>query len=273
MKNKTYSIAVLLPTRGRTDSLGRSVYSLIDKADDVSKLHFLFGFDNDDDIGLNFFIDELQPDLDNREIHYTALTFDSIGYEGLNRYYNALADVADADWLFVWNDDCIMNTDLWDKEILKCTGEFNVLKVHTHNEHPYSIFPIVPASWYETLGHLSRHQMIDAEMSQIGYMLDIIKIIDIDVTHDRTDLTGNQSNEPPKPRIRYEGNTNNPLDFHNVAFVQKRMEDSEQLASLLKSMNASTTFWENVKALKQDPWEKLKKNDVNQQQFQFDMEG
>lgn len=270
MTNKTHSIAVLLPTRGRTDSLSQSVHSIINTAKNVDGIHIVFGFDNDDEIGLNFFINNLQPELDEKEINYTALTFDSMGYEGLNHYYNALANIADADWLFVWNDDCIMNTKNWDQVIEKYNGKFLVLKVHTHNEHPYSIFPIVPAVWVETLGQLSRHQMIDAEMSQLGYMVDIVQIVDIDVTHDRTDLTGNKSNEPPKPRVRYEGNPNSPLDFHNINYIRLRIDDADKLANVLKSMGVDTTFWENVKARTQDPWEKLKKNDVNRQQYQFD---
>ena len=72
-------------------------------------------------------------------------------------------------------------------------GEFKLLKIHVHREHPYSIFPIVPREWYELFGFFSRHQMIDAELSQIAYMLDIMKIVEIYVTHDRHDLTGNNN--------------------------------------------------------------------------------
>jgi hypothetical protein len=270
MPNKTHSIAVLLPTRGRTDALEKSVKSLLDLASDVNKIYIAFGFDNDDKVGLNYFLETIKPSLDDQNINYTALSFDSMGYEGLNLYYNALAENVDADWLFVWNDDCIMNTPAWDEEICKYDGEFKVLKVHTHNEHPYSIFPIVPVAWKKIVGQLSRHQMIDAEISQIAYMLDIIQIVDIDVTHDRTDLTGNQSNEPPKPRVRLEGNPANPQDFHNISYVQHRFDDAQKLSVLMEAMNIDTTFWKNVLTLKQDPWEKLKQNDINSHMYQFD---
>ena len=270
MSKKTHSIAVLLPTRGRTDALKKSVKSLVDLATDASRIYIVFGFDNDDTVGLNYFLEELKPSLDDQGINYTALSFDSMGYEGLNHYYNALAENANADWLFIWNDDCIMNTKAWDDEIRKYNGQFKVLKVHTHNEHPYSIFPIVPAAWVGITGQLSRHQMIDAEISQMAYMLDIIQIVDINVTHDRTDLTGNQSNEPPKPRVRFEGNPDNPQDFHNIGNVQQRFDDAQRLSVLMEAMNIDTTFWKNVKTLKQDPWEKLKQNDINGHMYHFD---
>ena len=32
-----------------------------------------------------------------------AMSFDTLGYDGLNVYYNTLAESADADWLFIWN--------------------------------------------------------------------------------------------------------------------------------------------------------------------------
>lgn len=271
MSNNTFSIAVLLPTRGRTTALESSVFSILTLASMPEKIQLVFGFDNDDTVGLDYFLEKIQPKLNELNANYTALSFDSMGYEGLNIYYNALAKNASADWLFVWNDDCIMNTQGWDNEIRKYDGQIKVLKVHTHNEHPYSIFPIVPAAWVEVTGQLSRHQMIDAEISQIAYMLDIIQIVDIDVTHDRTDLTGNQSNEPPKPRIRFEGNPEAPLDFHNPSYIQTRMNDTERLSNLLKSIDVDTTFWENVKSLTQDPWEKLRKNDINSHMFQFDL--
>ena len=145
MKKKQFSIAVLLPTRGRTDALKRSVISIINRVVKPKEVQLLLAFDNDDEIGTNYFIEEIQPWLDSKGIDYTALTFDSMGYEGLNRYYNAMAEHADADWLFVWNDDAIMETSSWDNVVRKYDGQIKILKVHTHGEHPYSIFPIVPA--------------------------------------------------------------------------------------------------------------------------------
>ena len=273
MSDNTFSISVLLPTRGRTTALESSVFSILSLASVPEKIQLVFGFDNDDSVGFDYFLEKIQPKLNEFNANYIALSFDSMGYEGLNLYYNALAKHASADWLFIWNDDCIMDTKAWDDEVRKYDGQFKVLKVHTHNEHTYSIFPIIPSTWASLLGQVSRHQMIDAEISQIGYMLDIIQIVDIDVTHDRTDLTGNQSNEPPKPRIRFEGNPEAPSDFHNHLYVQTRMNDTERLSILLKAMNVNTTFWENVKSFTQDPWEKLKQNDINSHMYQFPLPG
>ena len=265
MDNKEYSIALLLPTRGRTDALKRSVVSIINRAVKLDSVQLLLAFDKDDNVGRDYFVNEIQPWLDDKGVAYTAMLFDRLGYTGLNQYYNALALETDADWIFVWNDDAIMETPGWDNVIRKYDGQFKILKIHTHGEHPYSIFPIVPVAWYKTVGYLSRHQMIDAEISQIAYLLDLIEIVDIYATHDRADLTGNNDDETDRERIRYEGNPNNPLDFHNPNFNNQRMVDAVRIADFMSSNGIDTSWWDAVKVGKQDPWVKMRANDINKQ--------
>jgi hypothetical protein len=264
-----YKIAVMLPTRGRTTALKLSVISLFNRVLDLDSVQLLLGFDNDDEVGLKYFSTDIQPWMESKGVHYTVMTFDRLGYENLNLYYNGLARQADADWLFVWNDDALMETTGWEKVIADNTGEFKLLKVHVHREHPYSIFPIVPRAWYELFGFFSRHQMIDAELSQIAYMLDIMKIVEIYVTHDRHDLTGNNNDLTFQNKKVFEGNHNDPRDFHHINYGLARIADSNKIAEVLKSQNQDLTFWENVKTGKQDPWEKLKKNDINKQMVQY----
>lgn len=77
-----YSIAVLLPTRSRTDALTSSVTSIVNLADDVSRIQILFGFDDDDQVGLDHFAKVIQPFLDQHEVTYEAQVFKSMGYAG-----------------------------------------------------------------------------------------------------------------------------------------------------------------------------------------------
>ena len=265
-----HSIAVLLPTRSRTEGLTRSVETIVERASCPDRLQIIFGFDNDDEIGLDHFANAVQPWLDQRDIDYEAMAFDSMGYAGLNRYYNELAKCSSADWLFVWNDDAVMDTPGWDDVVRQYDEQFVVLKVHTHNEHPYSIFPIVPRAWFDLLGVMSRHQMIDAEISQNAYMLDILEIVDIHVTHEQSELTG-RSDSTSQRKQRFENNPADPRNFHNKAVVDARYADCRALAGHMRSQNLSTTFFENIWTGQQDPWEKLKRNDINHHMFQFEM--
>jgi hypothetical protein len=271
MSKRAYNIAVLLATHKRTDALNRSLFSLIDQAQDLDTIQFLFAIDEDDHIGMNYFLEHIQPVLDQRNINYEAIAFEPLGYMGLNRYYNTLAENANANWLWVWCDDAICTTPNWDQRIRECTGEFRLLKVHTHNEHPYSIFPIYPAEWHETLGYLSRHQLIDAECSQIAYFLDVMKIIEIDVTHDRADLTGNNADENANKKKYLEGNPNDPRDLYHETFKLQKFLDADRLQVYMKSQGLDTSWWDGVKTGKNDPFQLMKKNDPNGQTSRYNV--
>jgi hypothetical protein len=264
-----YKIAIILPTRGRTEALTRSLVGLLEKASDLSSIQVLLGLDDDDAIGIEHFQNLLQPKLDDMGVSYTAMSFEPIGYGRLNEYINELAKNSSADWLFFWNDDAVMETQGWDLEITKHTGEFKLLAVHTHNDHPYSIFPIVPREWLDLVGHLSLHSMTDAWLSQNAYCVDIWERIDVHVLHDRADLTGNNLDATYKERELLEGNPSNPRDFHHPNMTILRMQECEQLNDYLKSRGLDGSWWDNVKAGKQDPWDRLRENDVNDQMRQF----
>lgn len=264
-----YKIAVLLPTRGRTSALSRSVKSLIDLAHDINNIQIMLGFDRDDPDGIQHFQTELQPWMDDTGVHYTAMTFEPMGYIRLNEYVNTLALNSSADWLVFWNDDAVMHTQDWDKTIADYTGQFRILAFRTHNDHPYSIFPIVPREWLDLLGHLSPHQISDAWISQQAYCVDILQRIDVHVEHDRADLTGNNLDATYKNRPMLEGNPSNPGDFHHISWIVKRMKECDTISDYMKSRGMDTSFWENVKLQKQDPWERLRANDTNSQMRQF----
>jgi hypothetical protein len=266
-----YKISVLLPTRGRTKALDRSLIGLLKLAHNIDDIQVMLGLDNDDAVGIKHFQEELQPKLDDMGVNYTAMSFEPLGYDRLNEYINELAKNSSADWLFFWNDDAVMETQDWDLEIIKCTGEFKLLAVHTHNDHPYSIFPIVPKEWLDVIGHLSLHSMTDAWLSQIAYCVDIYKRIDIHVLHDRADLTGNNLDSTFKQRKLLEGNPNDPRDFHHVGMARKRLTECDLLDNYLKSIGQGSHWWGLVKAQQQDPWEKLKANDTHQQMVQYDI--
>ena len=265
MSSNKYKIAVLLPTRGRTAALTRSVLSLVNRAVDVSSIELLLGFDQDDTVGIEHFEADLQPQLERRGVAYQAQAFPPLGYARLNEYVNTLALSSSAHWLVFWNDDAVMDSVGWDRIITEHTGEFKLLAFHTHRDHPYSIFPIVPRAWLDVLGYLSPHQVSDCWLSQQAYLLDIWERIPVWVTHDRADLTGNNKDATFQNRIMFEGNPADPRDFNHIDWARLRFNDCEKLAQYMESQGISTCWWRDVLANRQDPWVKLKQNDVNNQ--------
>jgi hypothetical protein len=135
--------------------------------------------------------------------------------------------------------------------------------------HPYSIFPIVPRKWYDLLGYISPHPTQDGWVSQQAYMLDIYQRIEVDVLHDRFDLTGNNGDDIFANRPMLEGKPEDPRDFHSRQMIDLRHRDAARLATYMRTQGISTEFFENIFKGTQDPWEKLAQNDINRQMVQF----
>ena len=268
-KHSHPSISILLPTRGRTTQLDRSITSLIEKADNPESIQWLFGFDNDDLETYNWFAQNTLPKIAASGGRYTCMSFAPMGYVKLNEYVNSLAAKAQGDWFVFWNDDAVMKTSGWDTEIVSHTGTFCLQAFDTHNRHPYSIFPIVPKEWYDLIGHLSLHQLNDAWLSQIAWMLDIVKPIPIEVLHDRADLTGNNRDATYENRIIYEGNVANPLDFNHNNFRTIRIKEAYQIAKYLSDKGYDLTHWNLASEGKTDVWGKMMAADVNNQMKQY----
>jgi len=266
-KPTTHQISVLLPTRGRTDMLKRSLLSLLDLAQTPSEIEIMLAFDNDDRESLEWCRENVFPELERRGVDAMVIEFTPLGYLKLHEYLNALAGLAGGNWLMFWNDDAVMQTQNWDQKITEHNGKFLCLRMPTHNQHPYAIFPIVPRDWYYLLGHLSNHQLTDATISQISYMLNIVQNIDVEVLHDRFDITGNNHDATFKNRPMLEGNHTDPRDFNHSTFRNKRLADANKIAWYLERIGQGSDWFERVMLGQQDPWEYMigKEQDPNRQ--------
>lgn len=250
-----YDIAVILPSRKRSVMLESSLLSLLDNAADPSRIQFLLAFDNDDRTSLDYFKDKIGPKLSEAGAGWLAIECPRYGYQKLHQYINNLAEYSSAHWIFFWNDDAQMLSKDWDLRVSEHNGEFKCLRIPTHNAHPYAIFPIVPREWFILFGYLSQHQLSDAWISQISYIVGIMKNIDVDVVHDRHDLTGNNQDETFNERIVFEANPQDPRDFNYTSTRLQRLKDAAKLGWYLKQQGVDTTWFERVMSGEQDPWE------------------
>lgn len=252
-------ISILLPTRGRTETLKRSLESLISKAAQPTRLELLLGLDEDDQATTEYIKAEIAPMLMKYNVECRANIFKPLGYENLHTYVNTLAGHSNGEWLFFWNDDAIMNSEGWDDIIRSYDGQFKLLApTDNHNGHPYAIFPIVPRDWYMLLDHLSQNAQNDAWLSHVAYMLDIFERTEVNVTHDRADITGNNNDPTFQNRKYMEGNPDDPRDFGHARLQQARVATAYKLAWYLDRIGQHSTWWDNVVAGKQDPFEKMK---------------
>lgn len=241
---KKYSISVLLPTRGRVASLEKTIRSLLDLADDAKKIEILLAVDRDDPATIDFASETLRDLLrDHYGCGLTVMTFNPIGYLRLNEYLNALTKVSTGDWLFFVNDDAVMTTQGWDREITAHNGRTCLLRAETNNQHPYAIFPILPRSWIEVTGHISAHQINDAWVSHIGYMLDIVVNIPVYVRHERCDLTGLNDDTTYRNRPMLEGNPSDPRDFNHTVWREIRLKEAVKLCEFIERKENRVCQW------------------------------
>jgi glycosyltransferase involved in cell wall biosynthesis len=249
-------ISVLLPTRGRTKALQSSLLSLAKLCKQPSGIEILLAFDDDDEDSYQWFCDNIADELTELGVEYTCYGFERLGYIRLNEYINHLAENARGRWLFFWGDDAIMESQDWDQRITEVT-DFRVLRIPTHNLHPYAIFPIVPREWYQLFGYMSAHQLTDSWVSQIAYIMDIMHNIDVKVTHDRFDITGNNKDSTYENRPMLEGNINDPRDFNHETWRLHRWNDCSKLAKYLREQGQDTSWFDAVLERRQDPWAKM----------------
>jgi len=263
--NNKIDISILLPTRGRAQALMSSIQSLYTLAEDFDSIEILFGVDNDDVVGMENILHNVCPWIEQNNIKHKILVFDPQGYNNLHRYVNGLAEHSQGSWLFFWNDDAVMKTAAWDVRIRERTGEFRLLSVYTHNDHPYSIFPILPRQWFEILGHISQHSSNDAYVSQLAYYLDIFERIDVHCDHNRYDITGINNDATYQQRRIMEGDPSQPGDLNHPDMVKIRTDDVAKLATWMQDQGLDLTFFVDAWEGRQDPWIKMRANDTNNQ--------
>lgn len=254
------SISVLLPTRGRTETLKKSIVSLLDNIENNHNVEFILGLDKDDFSTIKWIEKILSRTLQDANIDAKTVMFEPQGYENIHTYINEMASQARGDWLFIWHDDCIMQTKNWDNKILKYKDQFKLLAPKdNHNGHPYAMFPIIPKDWFILLGHVSYHNQISAWVSHIAYMLDIFERIDVEVFHDRADITDNNDDETFKNSEKVKKDKNNLESFYEPSMQRLRGNIAHKIAWFFKkTKQGDLSWWNKIQSgEQQNPFEKM----------------
>jgi hypothetical protein len=122
-------------------------------------VEILLRFDDDDLDSVAIVKESVRLDLGengNRKVKY--LIGPRYGWPGLYRYYNELATKTDSDcdWLMLFNDDAIMHTKDWDKEIEKYNGQMVIWPCW---------FTVLPRKVFEIWGYVCLTRNYDTEIS------------------------------------------------------------------------------------------------------------
>ena len=219
-------ISFLLPTRLRAALATRAIEQLAATAADPACFEILLGVDDDDQesgAAIRAACHDLGPTL-------VLRIFPPMGYANLHRYNNALAQAATGRWLAIWNDDVVMETVKWDNE-LRAIDFFCVVdpQIRNSNQTRFNsgLFPIVPRSWFDALGHLSANPHCDTYMFFVAETLKIRHPL-WTVYHDRFDESGRNND------ATYQAREYKTIDFYNDPDVIARVNwDARRLGRLI----------------------------------------
>jgi hypothetical protein len=186
-------LSVLLPTRQRTNLVMRSLNSLATTAQNPADIEVLIAYDNDDVESHDFFSsDQWTQWLADHAISARAFQVTRWGYRSLHEYYNYLATHSKGSWLFMWNDDALMETRHWDDQVRQNDSWRMLLHITCRNlVMNCSIFPLFHRDWIDLFDTVSPINHPDSWISEVCWHASARKVIDVSTYHDRADLTGN----------------------------------------------------------------------------------
>ena len=235
-------ISIILPTRGRTGgALEDSLTSLLENATNPQSIEIMLGVDEDDTDSLDWVNNKAADFVKPWGCACKAKVFQPLGYEQLNVYVNLLCHSSTGNWLFLWNNDALMQTKGWDEVVTSYDGQFKCLAPKDNHDHPFAIFPLIPADWFTLCDAWSINAQNDTWVSVIARMNGIFERIDIEVLHDRADLTGGNDDQTFADRKYMEGNPQDPKDFNHPNMQQARMHHASKIDWFLKKMGVHTT--------------------------------
>jgi hypothetical protein len=182
------SVSFLIPTRNRVELLKKCISQII------NTYHGTVDFD----ILLRFDIDQTdQCDVINTWV--SSLGYDKFVktfcgyrffYENIHKYYTELSFVSSKKWLWLWNDETLMQTDGWDKVISEHLNKFQLIFPREN-----SSFHLCPKKLVELIGYYAPTTNCDSWQGQLATDLNIVQWIDLKTIHDRYDITGNNLDE------------------------------------------------------------------------------
>lgn len=177
--------SVLLPSRGRPVGLFNAVSSLIARCDNPESMEILIRLDDDDH--------ESQKAVENMNSVFgetvairTIIGSRGTGYTDLHVFVEELCAVARGDFLVLFNDDTLMDTNGWDTELDGFRNELCVLRLHCPIPRECSHltgFPAVHRKLHQIIGHFSLSCWNDAYIQHISRGAGIERRCRVRVTH------------------------------------------------------------------------------------------
>ena len=173
MQNKLLTIA--LPTRGRKDLLLKTLESIYQ--DDSDEFEVILKIDSDD-------IETIAFAESCKFKNFKFIISDRRnGWLNLNQYFNELIEASNSEWILGFNDDAIMETPNWFKQLKnQLVGD----RIYFLNTNGYrESFPVYKKYLKELWGTICPHNQIDSFLYDVYRSLGlVIYVNDVKIFHD-----------------------------------------------------------------------------------------
>lgn len=170
-------VSVLMPTRGRVDTMQETVASYFEKATAPAQVEMLVRVHEDDA--------ETRAWMDSRDKSIRVVMGDTErGYGSCDHFLNCLAAVSNGDWLWPCADDHRMLTQGWDEVLRQRLPEPRktpMLLTAKVANWPNGRVPVMSRGLYRALGHMGLTGFADCYVDSLTHFAGLQEISGIEV--------------------------------------------------------------------------------------------
>jgi hypothetical protein len=188
-------ISFSMPVRKHYDMTVKSIKSLVDNVDDISRIEVILRLDTDDDIMLSKYNDlcKLFPKLIIKKV--VGDKYNGWADSHIFHYENCKVAEFDSEFIQLWSDDAIMMTKGFDT-IIKEKYSNKISVVTFRDSMNWTSFPMVNKKIIDVIESFGLSTFCDCYLVDLGTANSILFYDEsIYVEHDRYDVTGNNNHE------------------------------------------------------------------------------
>lgn len=182
-------ISIQIPTRNRSHHMINVINNLIDKVSDIKNIEILLRMDDDDMSSVEILKNTFSEHIGN--LIKILIGNRGGGYYDLPKFHYELSEISTGEWLFLYNDDVIMDTQNFDLYIIEHHNKKIILQSIGENNGSHNgiiggnwFFPIIHRDIIKNLGHYTIDTpYADGWIRVIGEKLNLHKIIPINLQH------------------------------------------------------------------------------------------
>ena len=237
--------SVLMPSRGRPGLLAQAIDSLWSLAKDKGNVEILVKADEDDKATIDVVgkIKKFAPEIQLR----LFVTPRGRGYLDIHHWYNdILAPESKGDWLWIFNDDAVVETQDWDQILAKLVavmpwhpyvGDVFVAIAETNGDQQSNESVILRRCTYEIMGHCFLSPYGDSWLVRVMEMVEsLARLTHIKVKHKRKEVQD-------QTRIDTDASHQVGIDtLNSEPAIRARIKDATVLLDYIAKRNRETEW-------------------------------